>query len=143
MKSGANREDVLSVSREILNAHRKILDYGEVRRDERKMNASAYTLDGLAIKTDIKETIVLVEKFNEYWKKNPDEMTIRNMNMLLYGPPGTGKTEFARFIARHTRRRLIIKRASDILSCYIGETEKNIKKIFSRAEKEQGHPAYR
>ncbi len=135
IKKGENKENVLSVSREILNAHRKILDYGEVRRDERKMNASAYTLDGLAIKTDIKETIVLVEKFNEYWKKNPDEMTIRNMNMLLYGPPGTGKTEFARFIARHTRRRLIIKRASDILSCYIGETEKNIKKIFSRAEK--------
>lgn len=135
MKSGANREDVLAVSHVILKAHVKSLDYGRERPDERKMNAQGYTLDGLAIKADMKETITLVEKFDEYWKKNAGGMTIKNMNMLLYGPPGTGKTEFARFVARHTKRRLIIKRASDILNCYIGETEKNIKKIFAQAEK--------
>ncbi len=135
IKKGENKENVLSVSREILNAHRKLLDYGKVRTDERKMNSPIYTLDGLAIKADLKETIVLVEKFNEYWKNNANAMTIKNMNMLLYGPPGTGKTEFARFIARHTNRRLIVKRASDFLSMWVGESEKNIRKIFSQAEK--------
>jgi hypothetical protein len=59
------------------------------------------------------------------------------INILLYGEAGTGKTEFAKFVARKTNRRLIIKRASDLLSCWIGETEKNIREAFIEAQKEK------
>ena len=56
-----------------------------------------------------------------------------SLNMLLYGPPGTGKTEFAKHLARTLGRKLIIKKTSDLLNCYVGETEKAIRKMFKDA----------
>ena len=57
-----------------------------------------------------------------------------SLNMLLYGPPGTGKTEFAKHLARTLNRKLVVKKASDLLNCYVGDTEKNIRKMFKDAE---------
>ncbi len=56
------------------------------------------------------------------------------MNLLLYGIPGTGKTEFAKYTARRLRRRLIIRRASDLLSMWVGQSEKLIRESFKEAE---------
>jgi SpoVK/Ycf46/Vps4 family AAA+-type ATPase len=56
--------------------------------------------------------------------------------MLFYGPPGTGKTALARYLADALGKDVIIKRASDIMNCFVGETEKNIAKAFSEAEAE-------
>jgi len=137
MKRDEKKETILIASRQILSAHRKIMEGGEERHDEQKMNAPAYSLDGLNINADMAETLLPIEKFNGHWKKNVEEMAIRNMNILLYGPSGSGKTEFARFVARHTKRRLIIKRASDILSQWLGETEKNIRNAFEEAEEKE------
>ncbi len=53
--------------------------------------------------------------------------------VCLYGPPGTGKTSLARIIAETVDRTLISRQASDLLSCYIGETEKNIRRMFEEA----------
>jgi SpoVK/Ycf46/Vps4 family AAA+-type ATPase len=52
----------------------------------------------------------------------------------LYGPPGAGKSELARYIAGHLDRELMVKRVSDIVSPYVGETEQNISRVFSEAE---------
>ena len=57
------------------------------------------------------------------------------MNVLLYGPPGTGKTEFAKHLARTLNRKLVIKKASDLLDCFVGNTEKHIREMFKEAEK--------
>ncbi len=56
------------------------------------------------------------------------------MNILLSGPPGTGKTEFVHHLGHLTSRKVNIKMASDFINCYIGETEKNIRRIFEDAE---------
>jgi SpoVK/Ycf46/Vps4 family AAA+-type ATPase len=56
--------------------------------------------------------------------------------LCLYGPPGTGKTAFGRYLAERLDRPLLIKRASDILSPYLGEAEKNMAKMFREAELE-------
>ena len=53
--------------------------------------------------------------------------------LLFYGDPGTGKTEFARTIAESTGRPLLVKRASDLLDAYVGQTEKNIARMFHEA----------
>ena len=55
--------------------------------------------------------------------------------MLFYGPPGTGKTELARHIADQLGRDCLIKRASDLLSPYVGESEQNVAAAFREAEK--------
>jgi len=59
-------------------------------------------------------------------------------NICFYGPPGTGKTALAGYIAEHLDRPLVVKRISDILSCWVGETEQNIAAMFKEAKKEDG-----
>ena len=56
------------------------------------------------------------------------------MNLLFHGLPGTGKTEFARYLADTFDRELIQKRASDLLSMWVGGTEKAIAGAFAQAE---------
>jgi len=53
--------------------------------------------------------------------------------ILLYGAPGTGKTAFAAALARMLDKPLLEKRASDLLSPYVGETEQRISSAFSEA----------
>lgn len=49
-----------------------------------------------------------------------------NLRICLYGPPGTGKTAFGHWMAKQLELPLEIKRASDLISMYLGQTEKNI-----------------
>ena len=53
--------------------------------------------------------------------------------LCLYGPPGTGKTEFGHYLSRQLDKPLLIKRSSDLLGKYVGETETNIAQMFSEA----------
>lgn len=56
--------------------------------------------------------------------------------LCLYGPPGTGKTAYARWLAEQLEMPLLIKRASDLMSMWVGENEKNIAQAFQQAERE-------
>ena len=49
---------------------------------------------------------------------------------LLYGAPGTGKTETVLQLARMTGRDIMQVNISRIKSCWVGESEKNIKSLF-------------
>lgn len=54
--------------------------------------------------------------------------------MLFYGVAGSGKTALARHLAHVMQRECLVKRASDLLSKYVGEAEKNIAAAFREAE---------
>ncbi|MBQ7585614.1 MAG: ATP-binding protein, partial [Desulfovibrionaceae bacterium] len=54
-------------------------------------------------------------------------------NILFYGPPGTGKSALARHLAQEIERPCLERRASDILDCFVGVTEKNLAQAFARA----------
>jgi len=58
-------------------------------------------------------------------------------SILLSGPPGTGKSAFARHIADRSGRELLVKSASDLLGCFVGETEKAMAAAFAEAEQEK------
>ncbi|MBQ5448992.1 MAG: ATP-binding protein [Treponema sp.] len=51
--------------------------------------------------------------------------------VLLYGAPGTGKTESVYQIAKETGRQILHVDISSAKSCWFGESEKNIKKVFT------------
>ena len=51
---------------------------------------------------------------------------------LFYGGPGTGKTETVYQIARSCGRDLFIVDVSQVKSCWVGESEKNIKDVFDK-----------
>lgn len=57
-------------------------------------------------------------------------------NLLLHGPPGCGKTAYAHELARSLDRPLMVRRASDLQSMWVGETEKNIARMFRQATAE-------
>lgn len=54
---------------------------------------------------------------------------------LFYGEPGTGKTETVLQIARQTGRDIMQINIADMRDKYVGESEKNIKAVFSRYQK--------
>ncbi len=60
--------------------------------------------------------------------------TGRGLSVLFSGPPGTGKTMSAEVIAHELRLDLYKIDLSGVVSKYIGETEKNLSRIFSAAE---------
>jgi len=53
--------------------------------------------------------------------------------LCFYGPPGTGKSELARYLAEEMGKPLLLKRASDLMSKWVGETEKKIALMFDEA----------
>ena len=57
--------------------------------------------------------------------------------LCLYGPPGTGKTAYARWLAQRLDRPLLIKRASDLLSKWVGASEQQIAQAFRQAESDR------
>ncbi len=58
----------------------------------------------------------------------------KGLSVLFTGPPGTGKTMSAEVIANDLRLDLYKVDLSSVVSKYIGETEKNLEKIFQEAE---------
>jgi transitional endoplasmic reticulum ATPase len=53
--------------------------------------------------------------------------------ILLYGPPGTGKTLLAKAVANESQANFIAIRGPEVLSKWVGETEKRIREIFRKA----------
>jgi SpoVK/Ycf46/Vps4 family AAA+-type ATPase len=57
--------------------------------------------------------------------------------LCFYGMPGTGKTALGEHIAKSIERPLIIKKASDLMSKYVGETEQHMAAMFKEATSEK------
>lgn len=56
--------------------------------------------------------------------------------LCFHGLPGTGKTALAEHIARSVERPLMVRRASDLISKYVGETEQQMARMFEEAARE-------
>ncbi|PIU02962.1 MAG: AAA family ATPase [Candidatus Diapherotrites archaeon CG09_land_8_20_14_0_10_32_12] len=82
------------------------------------------------VKAKIKESIEWPMKYPEHFKVagiTPPQ------GIMLYGPPGTGKTLIAKAIANEAKLNFIVVKGPELLSKWVGESEKGIRKIFGRA----------
>ena len=72
--------------------------------------------------------------------KYPDKYKLYNKKtgggVLLYGPPGTGKTMIAKAIANEVKAKFYAVKGSDIVSKWVGDSEKNINSLFAEANKQ-------
>ena len=121
----------------LMRSHLQRMEQAPLRANSKTANTPDYGLEGLNINGDLSKTLNILQGFNKHWDQPVAGALVKNMNLLLYGPPGTGKTEFAKYVARALKRRLIIKSGSDLLSKWVGETEKNIRAMFEEAQQEK------
>lgn len=78
------------------------------------------------------EKIVKAIQYRDYLRK----IGLREIGKLLFvGPPGTGKTSTARAMSARLRLPFLEVKLSMITSQYLGETSKNIDKVFELAKK--------
>ncbi len=60
----------------------------------------------------------------------------KSARICLYGVSGTGKSAYGRWLSEYLNKPLILKKGSDLLSKWVGGTEKNIKMAFEEAKDE-------
>ena len=117
-------------------------DVGGVKKEEssvnasRKMKASEITQKKLFYNASEGQQVMRLnelmseKRFDEIRRKMKENGLRTGFNCLFYGGPGTGKTETVYQIARECGRDLFIVDVSQIKSCWVGESEKNIKEVF-------------
>ena len=102
---------------------RSVALLGQKRVPTRPVRRTQYDLG--FINTDLP-----VAKLVDAMKINP------NGTFCFYGAAGTGKSELARYMADEIGKPLLLRRASDILSMYVGGSEKNIASMFAEARQQ-------
>ncbi len=91
--------------------------------------------DQLTLLREIVKTVQGRSIVLEGWGLGQKLASGRGVTILFSGPPGTGKTMAAEVIARNLGLDLYKIDLSTLVSKYIGETEKNLERIFSEAER--------
>ena len=82
------------------------------------------------VKQELREAVEWPLKHPEYFK----EMGIEPpKGILLYGPPGCGKTLLAKAVATESEANFIAVKGPEILSKWVGESEKAVREIFAKA----------
>lgn len=125
-----SEKTVLEDVKAVLESNSSLI-YGKTKMREKV--SDSYDLSVLNCSTSAEKIIRMIENAQKFAEEN-GSLKNNGIRMLFYGVSGTGKTEFARYIAEKLGKRIVLKRASDILGKFVGENESNIRKAFEEAE---------
>jgi transitional endoplasmic reticulum ATPase len=122
-------EAALTVLKAALKNHEKATSaHGTSRWKVRDL--CRYSLEGLNTSQDLGEVITMLEA---YLRGQHGEAAVP-MALLLHGVPGSGKTEFVYYLGERLRKEVLLRRASDILSMWVGQTEQHMAQAFEEAQ---------
>ncbi len=136
-----SRNQPFSADRELIEAKIKKLCSDKKEADELLKLATIRApedvrdqLDDLVLTEEQREEIAKAGKALEHRQYLKDVGLYEIGKILLVGPPGTGKTSSARALSRWFGLPLVEVKLSMITSHYLGETSKNIDKVFLLAK---------
>ncbi len=151
--SGGQIRDAIFAARNVASAKGKselsMEDLYQVCRSQSSSSISAlarkmetrYTWDDIVLPKDAKDQLKEVAGHIRYrgvvysdWGFGRKLSIGKGLNILFSGPSGTGKTMAAEIIAKEVQLDIYKIDLSNVVSKYIGETEKNLAKIFKEAE---------
>ena len=113
-----------------LEAHDCLANGGAKPVRNAKIDPHSFSIEGLNVSgVDLTSLLKELEAFDEYLKTSGN-YDAASMSLLFYGVSGAGKSFLARFIAQHLGKEVVFKRASDILSKWVGESEQNVRACF-------------
>lgn len=99
-----------------------------------KPNVKWSDIAGLdAAKEALKEAVILPVKFPHLFKGKRKPVS----GILLYGPPGTGKSYLAKAVATEANSTFFSVSSSDLVSKWMGESERLVKQLFSMAREQK------
>ena len=115
---------------QVLNEHLKL--QGQKLIATSKPKSLLYDMSLINASVDMKS---LCEKIKNVCGAKDSSDSAQGIRILAHGMAGSGKSEFAKALAKELNRPIMLKRASDLLSMWVGESEQNIAQAFSEAEK--------
>ncbi|XP_068243182.1 uncharacterized protein [Palaemon carinicauda] len=86
------------------------------------------------VKQILKEAVIMPSQYPQLFQGGAKPWT----RLLLYGPPGTGKTKLAKLLAAELKCEFYCVSSANILSSWIGESEKLIQELFQKAREQEG-----
>jgi AAA+ superfamily predicted ATPase len=125
-----NRKSLAEKIELVLRNHQIAMTGRAPQRQSKRV--AQYSLDVLNPSESLESVLKIADRF--YRDRSCDA---GSMNLLFYGPPGAGKTEFARYLAQSLERQIVVKRASDLLSSWVGQTERLIAQTFEEAARNE------
>lgn len=124
----SDKEAALKKVRAVLKSHEKATG-GKTGGNMKEREFDSYTIDGLNTSHNLKEVVSAMQGLEN--RSNKKNMSVA---LLLYGMPGTGKSEFVYYLGNVLGKEVLLKRASEIQSMWVGMTEKNIARAFTEAQ---------
>jgi SpoVK/Ycf46/Vps4 family AAA+-type ATPase len=107
-------------------------------------SVTTLTWDDLVVSEELRDQLREIARFGALRRKVFDDWGFgeklpygRGITALFHGPPGTGKTMAAGIIAADLGMELFKVDLSRLVSKYVGDTEKNLGRIFDEAEASQ------
>lgn len=116
-----DKQQALKLVEQTLDRSTSLL--GQKKTPARNILRTGYSLQWL-------NTDMPIEKLVDAVKRRPMG------TFCFYGAAGTGKSELARYMADQIGKPLLVKRASDIISKWVGDSEQNIAAMFAEAREQ-------
>lgn len=105
----------------LINSTLKAQGYKEAKKDESLSLPSTYNPNFINSDIDLNLLLEGIDSSKE-------------ARICLYGPAGTGKSAYGKYVAKKLEKPFLLKKGSDLISPYVGMTEKNIARAFEEAK---------